>query len=223
MVMGDQGSEEALNAHMGNMQQSDAPEGPTSESLELMESIIQRLQPADRHDIREMISFRGLVSGALASMTAVFWWISVDKGGSSLGDADIPISLIGEFTFREISIIIPFLALAATFIMSVGRETGNAILNNIGGILIVIIMFYILEPLGNTVIGSEIEMQVAIFASGRLVAMAIMVGIATTFFWDAILLQWVRSTMMNMGVDLFPTAPIQDSPITNEEGIPPLG
>ena len=223
MVMGDRGSEEALNAHMGNMQQSDAPEGPTSESLELMESIIQRLQPADRHDIREMISFRGLVSGALASMTAVCWWISVDKGGSSLGDADIPISLIGEFTFREISIIIPFLALAATFIMSVGRETGNAILNNIGGILIVIIMFYILEPLGNTVIGSEIEMQVAIFASGRLVAMAIMVGMATTFFWDAILLQWVRSTMMNMGVDLFPTAPIQDSPITNEEGIPPLG
>ena len=46
----------------------------------------------------------------------------MDKGGSSLGDADIPISLIGEFTFREISIIIPVLALMATFIMSVGRR-----------------------------------------------------------------------------------------------------
>ena len=223
MVMGDQGSEEPLNAHMGNMNQSSGPDGPTSESLELMESIIQRLQPSDRHDIWEMISFRGLVSGALASMTAVFWWISVDKGGSSLGDADIPISLIGEFTFREISIIIPVLALMATFIMSVGRETGNAILNNIGGILIVIIMFYILEPLGNAIMGPEIEMQVAIFASGRLVAMAIMVGMATTFFWDAILLQWVRSTMMNMGVDLFPQTTIQDNPIVNEEGTPPLG
>ena len=111
----------------------------------------------------------------------------------------------------------------ATFIMSVGRETGNAILNNIGGILIVIILFYILEPLGNAIIGPEIEMQVAIFASGRLVAMAIMVGMATTFFWDAILLQWVRSTMMNMGVDLFPQTTIQDNPIVNEEGTPPLG
>ncbi len=79
--MGDQGSEEPLNALMSNMNQSSGPDGPTSESLELMESIIQRLQPSDRHDIREMISFRGLVSGALASMTAVFWWISVDKGG----------------------------------------------------------------------------------------------------------------------------------------------
>ena len=188
-----------------------------------MESIIQRLQPSDRHDIREMISFRGLVSGSLASMTAVFWWISVDKGGASLGDVDIPISLIGEFTFREISIIVPLMALASTFIMSVGRETGNAILNNIGGILIVIIMFYILEPLGNAILGPEIEMQVAVFASGRLVAMAIMIGMATTFFWDAILLQWVRSTMMNMGVDLFPPSPVQEISITNDEGLPPLG
>ena len=146
MVMGDQGSEEPLNAHMGIMNQSSGPDGPTSESLELMESIIQRLQPSDRHDIREMISFRGLVSGALASMTAVFWWISVDKGGSSLGDADIPISLIGEFTFREISIIIPVLALMATFIMSVGRETGNAILNNIGGILIAVSYTHLTLP-----------------------------------------------------------------------------
>ena len=37
------------------------------------------------------------------------------------------------------------------------KETGNAILNNIGGILIVIIMFYILEPLGNAIIGPEID------------------------------------------------------------------
>ena len=99
MVIGEQGLDDSQNQNIGTIQQTETPEGPTSESLELMESIIQRLQPTDRHDIREMISFRGLVSGSLASMTAVFWWISVDKGGDSLGDADIPISLIGEFTF----------------------------------------------------------------------------------------------------------------------------
>tara|TARA_Y100000287_G_C14072055_1_gene281275 strand:- start:114 stop:680 length:567 start_codon:yes stop_codon:yes gene_type:complete len=188
-----------------------------------MESIIQRLQPKDRHHIREMISFRGLVSGSLASMTAVFWWISVDKGGDSLGDVEIPVSLIGGFTFREISIIVPLLALAATFIMSVGRETGNAIMNNIGGILIVIILFYILEPLGNAIMGPEIATQVAVFASGRLVAMALMLGMATTFFWDAILLQWVRSTMMNLGVDLFPPDSNQELPSATDEVLPPLG
>lgn len=221
--MGEQGSDDSQNQNIGTIQQTENPEGPTSESLELMESIIQRLQPTDRHDIREMISFRGLVSGSLASMTAVFWWISVDKGGDSLGDTDIPISLIGGFTFKEISIIVPILALAATFIMSVGRETGNAIMNNIGGILIVIILFYILEPLGNSIMGPEIEMQVAVFASGRLIAMAIMLGMATTFFWDAILLQWVRSTMMNLGVDLFPPSPNQELTSAVDDGLPPLG
>ena len=44
--------------------------------------------------------------------------------------------------------------------------------------MIVIILFYILEPLGNAIMGPEIEMQVAVFASGRLIAMAIMLGMA---------------------------------------------
>ena len=107
--------------------------------------------------------------------------------------------------------------------MSVGRETGNAIMNNIGGILIVIILFYILEPLGNSIMGPEIEMQVAVFASGRLIAMAIMLGMATTFFWDAILLQWVRSTMMNLGVDLVPPTSNQELTSAVDDGLPPVG
>ena len=38
---------------------------PTNDSLELMESILQRLQPSDRHEIRDMITNRGWLSGVL--------------------------------------------------------------------------------------------------------------------------------------------------------------
>ena len=62
MVIGEQGLDDSQNQNIGTIQQTETPEGPTSESLELMESIIQRLQPTDRHDIREMISFRGFPS-----------------------------------------------------------------------------------------------------------------------------------------------------------------
>ncbi len=222
MVMGDEGLEESLNTPSGVISAPEAADGPTSESLELMESIIQRLQPSDRHDIRDMISYRAQVSGGMAAMTIVFWWIAIDKGGESLGDADIPLSAIGDFSFAEISLIVPALALLATLVMSIGRETGNAILNNIGGALIVLVVFYILEPLGSTIFGSSIDAQSAAFASGRLVAMALMIALSTKFFWDAILLQWVRSTMMNMGVDLFPSEE-QETFSSHADEAPPLG
>ncbi len=222
MVMGDEGFDEPLNAPNGAISATDVADGPTSESLELMESIIQRLQPSDRHDIRDMISYRAQVSGGMLAMTIVFWWIAIDKGGDSLGDADIPLSVIGGFTFAEISKIVPALALLATLVMSIGRETGNAILNNIGGGLIVLVVFYIFEPFGSTIFASSIDTQSAAFASGRLVAMALMIGLATKFFWDAILLQWVRSTMMNMGVDLFPSEE-QETFGSHADEAPPLG
>ena len=116
----------------------------------------------------------------------------------------------------------PALSLLATLVMSIGRETGNAILNNLGGGLIVLVVFYILEPFAGTIFGTSIDAQSGAFASGRLVAMALMIGLATKFFWDAILLQWVRSTMMNMGVDLFPSEE-QESFGSHADEAPPIG
>ena len=222
MVMGDEGLDEALNAPIGSISAPEATDGPTSESLELMESIIQRLQPSDRHEIRDMISYRAQVSGGMAAMTLVFWWIAIDRGGESLGDSDIPLSVIGGFTFAEISLIVPALSLLATLVMSIGRETGNAILNNIGGGLIVLVVFYIIEPFAATIFGTSIDAQSGAFASGRLVAMALMIGLATKFFWDAILLQCVRSSMMNMGGDLFPSEE-QESFGSHADEAPPIG
>ena len=36
---------------------------PSNDALELMESILQRLKPKDRHEIRDMITNRGWLSG----------------------------------------------------------------------------------------------------------------------------------------------------------------
>jgi hypothetical protein len=46
----------------------------------------------------------------------------------------------------------------------------------------------------------------ALFASGRLVILAVMVGFASHFMFDAMLLQWVRASMLNMGIEVFPTS-----------------
>jgi hypothetical protein len=175
-------------------------------SLEMMESIIQRLQPQNRHEIRDMIFNRGRISGAMLIMAILLWWISVEKGADRLGDSSIPISIIGGFEFSEVSIIVPGIALLATLIMSIGREQGNAILSNIAGILGIIGAFYILEPFGNLALDiGTLDLQNAIFASGRLSILALLLYFATKFFFDALLLQWVRTWLLSNDVDIFPT------------------
>jgi len=153
-----------------------------------------------------MIFQRGRISGAMLIMAILLWWISVEKGAERLGDSAIPISQLGGFEFSELSIIVPSIALLATLVMSIGREQGNAILSNIAGILMILGVFYILEPFGNLALDvGDIDVQNAMFASGRLLILAILLHFATKFFFDALLLQWVRTWLLSNDVDIFPS------------------
>ena len=173
-------------------------------SLEMMESIIQRLQPQNRHEIRDMIFHRGRISGAMLIMAILLWWISVEKGAERLGDSAIPISQLGGFEFAELSLIVPSIAVFATLEMSIGRERGNAVLSNLAGILVILGAFYILEPFGNLVLGTgDMDLQNALFASGRLTLLALLLHFATRFFFEALLLQWVRTWLLSNDIDVF--------------------
>ena len=173
-------------------------------SLEMMESIIQRLQPQNRHEIRDMIFHRGRISGAMLIMAILLWWISVEKGAERLGDSAIPISQLGGFEFAELSLIVPSIALFATLVMSIGRERGNAVLSNLAGILVILGAFYILEPFGYLALGTgDMDLQNALFASGRLTLLALLLHFATRFFFEALLLQWVRTWLLSNDIDVF--------------------
>jgi len=177
---------------------------PTNDALELMESILQRLQPSDRHEIRDMITNRGWLSGVLLMMSGLFWWIAVGKGATALNNADMPLSLLGEFDFAKLAMIVPGLVFLATVVWSVGRERGHASMSNIGGLLVVLALYYILEPLGFALLTDQVTTQTAMFGSLRLMALAVMIHYSAKLFIDAILLQWVRTQMIHMPVELMP-------------------
>ena len=177
---------------------------PTNDALELMESILQRLQPSDRHEIRDMITKRGWLSGVLLMMSGLFWWIAVGKGATALNNADMPLSLLGEFDFAKLAMIVPGLVFLATVVWSVGRERGHASMSNIGGLLVVLALYYILEPLGFALLTAQVTTQTAMFGSLRLMALAVMIHYSAKLFIDAILLQWVRTQMIHMPVELMP-------------------
>ena len=204
MVLGDEPSNRVENTSQQGIAAAAKEELPTNDALELMESILQRLQPKDRHEIRDMITNRGWLSGVLLMMSGLFWWIAVQKGSEALNTADIPDSLLGDFDFSMLAKMVPVVVFFATVVWSVGRERGHASMSNLGGLLVVIAVYYILEPLGFALLTNDVATQTATFASLRLLALAIMIHYSAKLFIDAWLLQWVRLQMINMPVDLIP-------------------
>ena len=47
------------------------------------------------------------------------------------------------------------------------------------------------------------DVQNAIFASGRLTLLALLLHFATRFFFEALLLQWVRTWLLSNDIDIF--------------------
>ena len=204
MVMGEEPNDRGEILPQQGIAAAAKEELPSNDALELMESILQRLKPKDRHEIRDMITNRGWLSGVLLMMSGLFWWIAVQKGSDALNNGDIPDSLLGDFDFSMLAKMVPVVVFFATVVWSVGRERGHASMSNLGGLLVVPAVYYILEPLGFALLTNDVDTQTALFASLRLFALATMIHYSAKLFIDAWLLQWVRLQMMNMPVDLIP-------------------
>ena len=222
MVLGGDAFDEAASASAPADEAAEIEDSPPAYNLEMMESILQRLQPTDRHQIRDMISDRGRMSGALGVACLLFWWVAVHMGGDSLDDPDLPLSLIGDFRFYQLSLVVPALLLVATIMLSMCREKGQASTSNAGGVLAVLAIFFIIEPLGRMTLQGDLDAQMATTASGRLAIIALLIHFSTKMMIDSLLLEWVRTATMNMDIDLFPNQQVSELESHADEA-PPLG
>ena len=221
MVLGDDSLDEAPSANALAAIAAETIDAPSAYNVEMMESIVQRLRPEDRHQIRDMISERGRMSGALGIACFLFWWVAVHMGGESLGDTDLPASMIGDLNYYRLTLVVPAIALVATILLTMGREKGQSLTSNAGGVLAVLALFLVLEPLGRMTLLGDLDSQDALVASGRLAIIASLIHLATKMMVDSILLEWVRGSMMSMDIDVLPER--QDSVIEGHaDEAPPL-
>ncbi len=58
---------------------------PSPENLELAESVLQRMQPKDRHEMGQMIHSRSVMGGILLAAVGIFWWLTVSVIGDTWG------------------------------------------------------------------------------------------------------------------------------------------
>ena len=203
MVLGEDSPEEDQDvANAATV--AEAGDATSAYNMEMMESIVQRLKPEDRHQIRDMISERGRTSGALGIASILFWWLAIHNGGDTLGDSNLPNSMIGDFNFYHLSLVVPALTLVATILLTMGREKGQSLPSNAGGVLAVLATFFVLEPVGRALLMGDIEMDDSLVASGRLAILAVLIHLATKMQVDSILLEWVRGSMMSMDIDVTP-------------------
>ena len=79
MVIGDDALNDSLSAANSPISNTQNDDPMNQSSLEMMESIIQRLQPQNRHEIRDMIFQRGRISGAMLIMAILLWWICGER------------------------------------------------------------------------------------------------------------------------------------------------
>ncbi len=175
---------------------------PSQDSWSLANSVVNRLQPKDPHEMGQMIHSRSVMAGTLFAAVGIFWWLTVSVIGGTLGDADptLPTSMIFGLEFFSISLIIPLLVLLATILLMHSRERSNWKSGTLGGILLIIALYFTLEPLGWIVFTDQGDPKM-VLQSLRIGALAIMVHFATHMLLDAILLSWVMKLMTNFGID----------------------
>ena len=192
------------------MMEEGTSEDPSEDSIppetaELMQSIVLRHNPTDSHNMRNLMTNAGLLSGAYAMAAGLVWWITVAKGGSQLGDSEIPNSLLG-LEFHAASIIVPILVLFSTavFVFVSYRGTPGALL--FGGGTALLVAYLIIEPLGLLLVGSIDEVTVALAATARLAVLSLLTYLAVMSGISAILLSWVLGQHHYLPFDVFEVA-----------------
>ena len=162
---------------------------PSTQSLEIAENILNRLNPKDRHDLGKMIHKRALYCGGIAASLALFWWLSIQR----LGDDPInqSESLVKGITFTTLSYLVPVVVFFASILNAASRERGQPGPALVAGAMFLVMGFFSLEPLILGILDNDVEATHAIWQTIRLVILGVGFFFVAKLFIEAFLLNWV--------------------------------
>ena len=162
---------------------------PSTQSLEIAENILNRLNPKDRHDLGKMIHKRALYCGGIAASLALFWWLSIQR----LGDDPInqSESLVKGITFTTLSYLVPVVVFFASILNAASRERGQPGPALVAGAMFLVMGFFSLEPMILGLLDNDVEATHAIWQTIRLVILGVGFFFVAKLFIEAFLLNWV--------------------------------
>jgi len=185
--------------------------GVSEASLELAERVALRLDIYDKPAIFNMLSSRAKLGAGIVTVSFLFWWLLISN--SSSDDLDIGISKFFTLDFNQVALVVMALAFLHSVFGDFGREMGSLVPSLISGVMIIMVLLYVGEPVVTALMSDSIELNTGLWRSARLA----LVGAGTVYgghlIVDAYLLLWLRRFLeANEDIVLTPPGEHEDHP-----------
>ena len=187
--------------------------GVSEASLELAERVALRLDIYDKPAIFNMLSSRAKLGAGIVTVSFLFWWLLISN--SSSDDLDIGVSKFFALDFNQVALAVMALAFLHSAFGDFGREMGSLVPSLISGVMIIMVLLYVGEPVVTALMSDSIELNTGLWRSARLA----LVGAGTVYgghlIVDAYLLLWLRRFLeANEDIVLTPPSEVEElSPI----------
>jgi len=192
---------------------STAELGVSEASLELAERVALRLDIYDKPAIFNMLSSRAKLGAGIVTVSFLFWWLLISN--SSSDNLDIGVSKFFKLDFNQVALAVMALAFLHSAFGDFGREMGSLVPSLISGVMIIMVLLYVGEPVVTALMSDSIEINTGLWRSARLALVGAGTVIGGHLIVDAYLLLWLRRFLeANEDIVLTPPSEVEElSPI----------
>ncbi len=157
---------------------------------QLADAILERMDVKDSHTIDEMIHKRAVLSGTIIGGLLLFWWlVFINFKSTTFNEPE----LILQLDYEVISAILPFLVFAGSVLNMMSRELGRPGPGTVAGFLLLISVYFIVEPLGMFIFNqTNADIGTIMWLCSRLAIIGAGVYIGSKMLMEAFLLSWVK-------------------------------
>jgi len=157
---------------------------------QLADAILERMDVKDSHTIDEMIHKRAVLSGTIIGGLLLFWWlVFINFKSTTFNEPE----LILQLDYEVISAILPFLVFAGSVLNMMSRELGRPGPGTVAGFLLLISVYFIIEPLGMFIFNqTNADIGTIMWLCSRLAIIGAGVYVGSKMLMEAFLLSWVK-------------------------------
>tara|TARA_B100001564_G_scaffold340796_1_gene334782 strand:+ start:3205 stop:3846 length:642 start_codon:yes stop_codon:yes gene_type:complete len=167
------------------------------QGLRLAERLMSRFTVTNSEEIFELINKKAYNGGILIMLIVLCWWVLITEGGD---DVELATSFLFNLNYLNVAITVGLFGLISSGLTSIAKEKGQLVNSLVSGAMLIVCGFFIIEPLFYGITGDEINAQVGLWRSSRLLGLFFGVTFCARFLVDAWHLYWVKTFLETRGL-----------------------